>query len=183
MSDGPHRSLPMRAAWKRVAEYADNPNFTPSEVNAALLPALAEDCRIELSPAFLDAFRSVYGTLFNHDIDSQLESLRSVAGIGLGRTVLDYAAQLAANGETGKDAPEKALACALKDRGVRGARQVEECYCRVTGEPRALNVRNRIEQALSSGIDGLARQVLKIDPRSTGRIPPKRQDVDDGVKL
>ncbi len=32
MSDGPHRSLPMRPGWKRVAERAYNPNFDPVQI-------------------------------------------------------------------------------------------------------------------------------------------------------
>lgn len=183
MSDGPHRSLPMRPGWKRLAQRADNANFTPAQVHEALLPALSEDCRIEMTTAFLDAFKGVYGTLLKHDIDSQLEALRTVAGFGIGRTVLDYAAQLAANGDTGIDAAEKALASALIDRATRGARQTEEFYCRVADAPRGLNVRDRIDQAIGNGVDALARQVLKIDPKSTQRTPPKHQDLDDGVNL
>lgn len=181
MSDGPHRSLPMRPHWKRVAERADNPNFTPAQVNDALLPTLGEECRIELSSDFIDSFVGAYGTLFNHDIENQLEGLRSEAGIGLGRTVLDYALQFAANGETGPNAATKALAAAIVDRGMRCARQIEEHYCRESHEPRALNVRRRIEQALATGIDGLARQILKLQPRSLGRTPRKQQGLDDGV--
>ena len=66
MSDGPHRSLPMRPGWKRLAQRADNANFTPAQVHEALLPALSEDCRIEMTTAFLDAFKGVYGTLLKH---------------------------------------------------------------------------------------------------------------------
>lgn len=181
MSDGPHRSLPMRPHWKRVAERADNRNFTVAAVNDALLPTLSEECRIELSADFIGSFAGIYGTLFKQDIETQLEGLRSEAGMGLGRTVLDYALQLAASGETGPDAASKALAAALADRSVRCARQIEEHYCRESNEPRALNVRQRIEQALSSGMDGLARQILKLQPRSVGRTPRKQQGLDDGV--
>lgn len=41
MSDGPHKSLPMRRAWRRLAEYADNRNFE-------------RDCRGEVGCSFLD---------------------------------------------------------------------------------------------------------------------------------
>src|SRR6267142_7186561 len=100
MSDGPHRSLPMRPGWKRVAERAHNRNYDAQQVQEALLAALAKDCRIELSPAFIADFYGVYGTLLKDDLPTQLESLRGVAAGGLGRTVLDYAIQLASNGET-----------------------------------------------------------------------------------
>lgn len=35
MSDGPHRSLPMRPDWKKLAEYADNKNFVRDPVRDA----------------------------------------------------------------------------------------------------------------------------------------------------
>jgi hypothetical protein len=171
----------MRPHWKRVAECADNPSFTPQQVNDALLSALTQDCRDELTPGFLDSFAGVYGTLFHQDIETQLEGLRSEAGVGLGRTVLDYALQQAAQGQTGHDAAAKALAAAVADRGARCARQMEEHYCRKSTEPRALNIRERIEQALSAGPKSVARQMLKLEPRSVGRTPRKRQGLDDGV--
>ena len=102
----------MRPGWKRVAERAYNRNFDPAQIREAVLPALAKDCRIELSEVFLSSFRSVYDTLPKDDLPNQLEGLRSVAGAGLGRTVLDYAIQHANNGATGATA-EQALASAL----------------------------------------------------------------------
>ena len=43
MSDGPHRSLPMRQGWKRVAERGANDNFTTEQIAAAIVPALEQD--------------------------------------------------------------------------------------------------------------------------------------------
>lgn len=43
MSDGPHKSLPMKPAWRKVAERAANPACARDEVSGALLPALARD--------------------------------------------------------------------------------------------------------------------------------------------
>ena len=181
MSDGPHRSLPMRPGWKRVAERAYNRNFDPAQIAEAVVPALAKDCRIELSELFLADFRGVYDTLLKDDLPNQLEGLRHVAGAGLGRTVLDYAIQQASDGATGATA-EQALASALLDRNARCARQVDEFYRRALKNRSAIDMRARIEQA-ASGIEGLARQVLKIEPTTTRRAPPKHQDLDDGVPL
>lgn len=180
MSDGPHRSLPMRPGWKRVAERAHNRNFDPVQIQEAVLPALAKDCRIELSELFLSSFRGVYDTLLKDDLPSQLEGLRNVAGAGLGRTVLDYAIQQASGG-AGATA-EQALTSALLDRNVRCARQVDEFYRRALKKRSTIDMRARIEQA-GSGIEGLAREVLKIEPKTTRRAPPKHQDLDDGVPL
>ena len=40
MSDGPHRSLPMRRGWKHVAERGDKPAFTTEDIAEAIVPAL-----------------------------------------------------------------------------------------------------------------------------------------------
>lgn len=53
MSDGPHRSLPMRRAWKKVAERAANPACAPEEIGNALIPALAQDWNDDV-PTTLD---------------------------------------------------------------------------------------------------------------------------------
>ncbi len=182
MSDGPHRSLPMRPGWKRVAERAHNRNYEPSQVQEALLLALVNDCRIELSDSFVSSFYGAYGTLLKEDLPNQLEGLRGAAGAGLGRTVLDYAIQLVVSGETGADAAEHALRNALTDRAARCARQVEEHYRRTLKNRSTLDIRGRIEKAIT-GIEGLARQVLKLEPKTLKRTPSKHQGLDDGVPL
>jgi hypothetical protein len=170
----------MRPGWKRVAERAYNRNFDPAQIAEAVVPALAKDCRIELSDAFLSGFRGMYDTLLKDNLSGQLEALRSVAGPGIGRTVLDYAIQQAADGATAT--AEQALASALTDRHVRCARQVDEFYRRALKNRSTVDMRARIEQA-GSGIAGLVRQVLKMEPKTTRHTPPKHQDLDDGVAL
>ncbi|MGE3712096.1 MAG: hypothetical protein AB7G35_20820, partial [Hyphomicrobiaceae bacterium] len=58
MSDGPHRSLIMSKAWKRLAERADIKAFDPAEVCAAVPTALAEDWR-DLAREILTVVREV----------------------------------------------------------------------------------------------------------------------------
>jgi superfamily II RNA helicase len=180
MSDGPHRSLPMRPGWKRVAERAYNRNFDPNQITEAVLSALAKDCRMELSDTFLSSLRGIYDTLLKDNLSSQLEALRGVAGPGLGRSVLDHAIHQSAAGATAT--AEQALASALVDRNSRCARQVDELYRRALKNRSTIDMRARIEQA-GGGIAGLARQVLKMEPKTTRRTPPKHQDLDDGVAL
>lgn len=43
MSDVPHRSLPMRPGWKKVAEYADNKNCACDQVRDAVEAAVEKD--------------------------------------------------------------------------------------------------------------------------------------------
>lgn len=93
MSDGPHKSLPMPPAWKRVAERADNAAFESDEIRKALIPALEHDCRTEMSPALLDDVRSLIegqdASLFKSDVRPQLEALRTDAGYGIGNRLLN----------------------------------------------------------------------------------------------
>jgi hypothetical protein len=188
MSDGPHRSLPMRRGWKRVAEWADNQAFKPEQINNAIIPALEEDCRGEISTEFLSSFlaacRNQEGSLFKKELGPELEALSSAAGYGLGRMVLEYAKQLSGRGNTGLDIAEKAVTHALSDRAERGARQVEEHYCRKSFEKRAIKVRQRIEEAIrDADVERLARQTINPKNGESVRPPLKRQGLDDGVKL
>jgi hypothetical protein len=187
MSDGPHRSLPMRRRWKRLAEYADNETFERDEIRDAVVPALEYDCRGEMSRDFLDALCRAcddqQNSLFGNNTQP-LESLRAAAGSGIGRVVLDYAIQAAARGEAGANISEKAMTQALVDRAARGARQVEEHYYRKSTKTRAGKVRERIEQGISGAdIGGLARKVLKAESGKSASEPAKRQGLDDGVIL
>ena len=86
MSDGPHRSLPMRRRWQLVAERADKRSYTVAEITDALVPALEQDCRDEMSPEFIAGLRRVAEepSLFSDGAAARLESLRSLAGSGIG---------------------------------------------------------------------------------------------------
>src|SRR5215472_10713054 len=107
MSDGPHRSLPMRLGWRRVAESADNEAFGYDEIRDAIPPALEQDCRGEMSPEFISSFKRVCeeqaSALFKDGLGAALEGLRKDAKPGLERTALDYAAKAACNGGNAGD--------------------------------------------------------------------------------
>lgn len=188
MSDGPHRSLPMRPAWKRVAECADNGAFEADDVRNAIGPALEQDCRREISPEFLSDLQRICRdqaeSLFKGDVQPALEELKGTAGSGIERTVLNYAIQAAAKGGSGDSVAEKAMTEALADRAARGARQVEEHYLRKSTLPRANNVRGRIEEGIN-GVDmtSIARRLLGGDGKKSSAKPSKRRGLDDGVKL
>jgi hypothetical protein len=190
MSDGPHRSLPMRSGWKRVAERGANSAFSEDEINRAIIPALKQDCRNEMSPEFVTAICAEFQqqqqtSLFADDtVSSRIEALRPVAGSGIGRTFLDNVIHLSASDAAGLDVLAVALTTALKDRAARGARQVEEHYLRTSGGVGLVNPRARIEGAIaSSPLQALAREILRIE-RGSPTGPPLRQiGLDDGVEL
>jgi len=187
MSDGPHRSLPMRRPWKSVAECADNVAFEIDEVREVILPALENDCRREVRREFLDSLCGLCvdqeAMLFKSDMRPPLEGLRRTANMGLERQILDYAIHVAASGSSGHGVAERALALALKDRGASGIKQVEEHYLRKSSAKRAHNVRDRMEKAVSGAdIDRVACGLVNGKQHAAPK-PSKRQGLDDGVKL
>lgn len=188
MSDGPHRSLPMRRRWQYVAERADKRSFTVAEVADVLLPALEQDCRDEMPPSFIAGLRRVVTepSLFNDDVAAQLELLRPLAGAGLGRTTLDNVGPLSSTDLGALELVRASLKAAAQDRANRGIRQVEEHYLREATAPRANNVRGRLEAAAASAspdLDALVARVLSAEPIPIRRAPAKRTGLDDGVSL
>jgi hypothetical protein len=186
MSDGPHRSLPMRPAWRRVAERGDRPAYTPREISDALVPALEQDCRSELTSEFLAGVRRVVQepSLFKDDVAARLESLRPLAGSGIGRAVLENVGPLSVGEADAFGVVKDALAAALLDRANRGARQVEEHFLRKASAPRAGDVRGRLEKAIGgTDLDAIAGRVLRADPKRKLGAPAKQKGLDDGVDL
>ena len=53
MSDGPHRSLPMRPQWKRLAERAHNQAFSVEEAGDAIVDAVSQDWTKEMPRGFI----------------------------------------------------------------------------------------------------------------------------------
>ncbi len=189
MSDGPHRSLKMRATWKKVAEFADKRAFEPEQVTVATVAAFAADWRLEVpdavSVSICDILSPKQDSLFRDQKLMQLEALRRLtAGQGLGQLFIDCATRRVLAAASGPDAAIEAVADAIAIWGARHARQMEEHYCRKSSIERAENLRNRVEQAASlADRDGLARQLLKISTTSETRTPSKQTGLDDGVRL
>lgn len=186
MSDGPHRSLPMRPAWRRVAERGDKLAYTPEEISQALAPALEQDCRDDMSPEFLRGIRQVFEepSLFKDAVTPRLEALRAEAGCGIARAVLDNVGLVSATEADGLAVLIDATKSALIDRAARGARQVEEHYLRRSKAPRANDVRARLEQGIAStDFEAIASRILNIDPQRLPRTPLKQRGLDDGVNL
>ena len=186
MSDGPHRSLPMRRGWRHVAERSDKPAFTAKEISEALVPALEQDCQTEISPAFLAGVRQIVAepSLFGGDVVARLEPLWPVAGSGIGRSQIENVAVLSATDADDVGLVQEALKRALEDHANRGARQVEEHFFRETSAPRANNVRGRLEEGIRcTDLGALAERLLKVDPKLMPRTLLKRAGLDDGVSL
>ena len=187
MSDGPHRSLPMRKGWQRVAERADNENFEAADVTKCVTTALEQDSVEEMSPEFINALTDICqrleGTLFPPNLTAEIEALSPKAGYGIGKIFLDNLVQLSANDKSQAEIIVNAMDAALKIRGASCARQTEEHYFRKSTVPRALNVRARLEQAIeATPTRELARRLLRLDEGRTER-PTLKRGLDDGVRL
>lgn len=188
MSDGPHRSLPMKRRWQSVAERADNHAFGVDEISAAMIPALESDCRDEISPAFVDRVRGVFEEqatlLFKVDVRERVEALGPEAGIGLERRFLENVVRMSSADTADLNALLKAMTAALAERVARCNRQVEEHYLRKSTASRANRVRERLEQAAAgAALEGLGRQILKLDNNRPARSSAKRDGLDEGPSI
>lgn len=190
MSDGPHRSLPMSKAWKKVAEWADNRNFESAQVVESLEHAILQDFRREIPNSGFADLKSKFGDregdLFPDDRSQAWKDTReSLNGSPLGGLLIDCVEQAIAEGKDGLEGLECAVQIAVRERMLRGERQVEEHYHRHrdSSPSRTANVRARIEEAiLQASVDGVARQLLQLDsPRSSHS--GKRSGLDEGVPL
>jgi hypothetical protein len=179
----------MRPGWKKVAKFADMRAAGPDEVGHAVAAAFSDDWRADVAANVAECVCEVLGgqkdSLFRDQKIMQLEALRPLtAGRELAQILLDCAIQRAVSGEATADAAVEAAADALDIWGARQGRHVEEHYCRESTVRRAGNVRIRIEEGIGgTPRDALARQLLKLEPKTTPRTPPKQTGLDDGVRL
>jgi hypothetical protein len=189
MSDGPHRSLPMRIAWKRLADRADMASCSPAEVEEAVCPALAADWRNEVSDQLLPELRAALGIestgmLFPDQLERDLDALRSKATSPLAGLVIDYTRQAVAEGLRGEAALNLAIPSALQERALCGLRQVGEHFHRKVSLERTENVTRRLSVAIeAASIGRLARDLLGGEPSPISRAPAKRDGLDEGVPL
>jgi hypothetical protein len=188
MSDRPHRSLPMRRGWKKVAECADNTAYQAQEIANALGRAIEDDWHVEVpdpllrklsifcgdrQPSFLEDYRA-----------SEIAALRrDFAGFGsLGGVLIDCVQQALAGGKGGEDALRDGVLNASAERALRNIRQVEEHYHRWS-HSRSENIRARLEEATGQApLDGIVTRAMKPQPASAVR-PRKQAGLDDGVPL
>ena len=189
MSDGPHRSLGMRPAWKQLAERADNPAFSPGEVFDALNTALESDWRKEVPAGLPQNVRSILRTPvlppFRNILTARLESLKGdTAGYQLGNTLLDFAIRAVTKKSTGIGAFREAAFNALTDRATRRLRQIREHYLRESRQDRVAHLTERIRCFLDRPqLVTLVERLLQKGENDKIRKPAKKTRLDDGVEL
>lgn len=191
MSDGPHKSLPMRKGWKKAAEEADKAAFTPDDIVPRIVDALSEDWREEVTTDQLRALKQYLRDsdqlpLFSEERTRLLEALRrDAAGRPLGLTLIQCVEKSAASGLSGDAAVEAAAQAALSMHVTKGIRQVEEHYLRETRrEVRAQNLRQNAEAAAGQcQLDALARRLTGLASGPAPHRAEKKDGLDDGVPL
>lgn len=189
MSDGPHKSLPMRRGWKRLAKRADTKAFSPDEVADALPAALGQDWAADVQPGFTRRLQDILvksdDDLFGDRRIDRLNAERAdAAGRPLAGVLIDCLIHEIDQGRSGDDALKEAAANALSDRAARGARQVEEHYQRESGHRRADRVRGRLEAGVAmTDMRSLAQRLLGAACEQRVRAPARQDGLDDGVRL
>src|SRR5258708_3674788 len=116
MSDGPHKSLPMRRHWKDLAERAAKAAYAPDQVCEALPHALKRDileAPIKGIREILDGRQTV---LLSEQQIEKLEELRgSCRGSAAANVAIDCAVEAVRNGLKGEAASESAFQNAFED--------------------------------------------------------------------
>src|SRR5690606_21784567 len=146
MSDGPHKSLPMRRHWKDLAERAAKAAYSANEVCEAIPHVLEKDLSEAPLTAIHDILSVSQGSLFTDDKIDRLEAVRQKSvRSAASNLAIDCAIQALAEGMTGDAAYRAALenTCAERLRG--GFRSVEEHYLREAGARSARFVRDRLD--------------------------------------
>jgi hypothetical protein len=156
----PHRSLPMRNGWRKLAERAANTNFESTEISEAIPIAIKDDWNAEGCDQTVRELRKILddnrqGSLFGQEQEDRIDALKDVsaAGFPLRRMLIESIAQAAEDGQDAANAVQAGVERALAERIVRGALQVEEHYLR-SGDEAARTVGGRIGE-------GVARVSLK----------------------
>lgn len=189
MSDGPHRSLPMRRPWRELAKRGDQRAYDSEQVAEAATHALASDFKNEVSGRLISALKDVFtgrdNSLGIPEIAlQQLEEAKSLAaGSVFGMNAVAWSISLVREGRLDKQALYDAVGLAAKERGFANSRSVEEHYLRESSQRRANGVSARLNSAISGLSEGKLGSTL-IDPQSAAsRAPRRRTEIDDGVPL
>lgn len=186
MSDGPHRSLPMKRHWKDLAERAATPAFSAGEVADCVPVALRQDFR----ETPLLKVRDIFGggeqsSLFSEDRAGQIEAARRACrGSAAGTALIDSALEANADGLAGDAAFKAALQTALAAHARAVCHQIEEHYLREEPQNTA-RVRDRLAAARKRcDFGGLASEMMSGGPTDKESLRlRKRKGIDEGPPL
>ncbi|AMV41742.1 hypothetical protein [Paraburkholderia caribensis] len=189
MSDGPHRSLPMRRAWRELAKRGDKLAYDSGQVAEAAKHALASDFKNEVSWPLVKALKDIFAGRDNslgipEIAIHQLEEARSLAaGSVFGMNAVAWSIQLVQEGRLGIDAFHDAIGLAAKERGLANTRQVEEHYIRESNQRRANGVSARLQGAISELSETQLGSMLVNPQPDKPRASQRRTGLNEGVPL
>ncbi len=186
MSDGPHRSLPMRPWWKQVALRADKSAFSVPDCVDALAVALEREFAEELRPNFLQGLQDAHAEpgLFSPAESLHFQKLATEAATPLECRVLDNIAVLSADELSEVDGLLTAVTNACRNEVPRFNKQIEEHFRRASGPSRARRERERLDEATArADVEGLARKLLRPSGPRTAPVLKKKTGLDEGVSL
>ncbi len=187
MSDGPHRSLPLRRPWKILAERAAREAFPVSEVGEAVAHALKNEfLEVPLNAICQILEGKGQVSLFSDGQIDRLEVLRETSsGSAAANIVIDCAIDTLNAGITGKPACIIVLKDALAGYLFSANRSIEEHYLRKAGSKDANFVRNRLDAAYHQcNFDNIASDMLtgRGGP-SINKNLPRNVGIDSGPPL
>lgn len=169
MSDGPHKSLPLRPHWRTFAQRAAKAAYALDEVRDTLAYAIKRD----VLQAPIKNIREIMDsdTLFSSMRIEKLEALRSRhPGSAPAQLAIDCAVAAAGKGLTGQAGTHAAITMAIEDTTRSAMRSIEEHYQREAHPRSSRYVRERqlaARQQFDCG--ALASELL-----SPAKPPPRR---------
>ena len=190
MSDGPHRSLPMRKPWKELTKRGDQSTYDSEQVAEAATYALASDFKNEVSWSLVKALKSIFAGIDNSLMApeiaiQQLHDLRPLAaGSVFGSNAVEWSIQLVNEGRLESDAVYDAIGLAAKARGFANIRSIQEHVLRKTNQHRADGVAIRLGKAIN-GLPESRLGAMLLDDREQKRRRrlKKNTSLDEGVPL
>ncbi len=186
MSDGPHRSLPMRRWWRKVLERADKTAYSVPECAEAIAVAVERECLEELRPGFRGALHALHSEpgLFTPAESPQMQTLAEAARTPLERCVMDNLAVLTPEERSGFNWLSKVITNAMRDNTPRFLKQMEEHTQRAASPRRAQHVRERLNQAMvAAPFATVTDKVLQPSVRSAHATLKAKSGLDEGVRL
>lgn len=189
MSDGPEQTLKMDDGWRRVAKSARLDAYVPSEIADQMWYATAQWWRAQVQPGLLDGVRAILGdgrqgSLFEDQRLRQLEQLRLDVRTDFERVLIDCALQAVAEGLDGTRALHEAVKHSLRDKALRGCRQVEGHFLVTSSDANATHIRQRLATARDAcDFSKLTMHVLGEGPDSTKQSSATQAGVDEGPRL
>ncbi len=186
MSDGPWKSLPMRPHWKQVARQAENGAFSPEELSGALEAALLKEAEeLHVEEICRAVVPSDQGVLFRPGPDGELKELRrDHPGSKVVQTLLTRLRDQEADGLSGREMVESAVADTLDECARDHSRSIQEHYHRKSRSPKVAVDRRIASAHRLCDFQGLASRIVAPSgspPASSSSA--KRSGLDDGPRL